>query len=379
VDIQQDAGPAPENGAFTPFGPFYEDALAMTMETSRIDHGISNGKARALHTASETLDAMAFSDAFEAIVDNIETVIKGKTDVVRLSLVAILCEGHILFEDVPGTGKSMLARAIAQSINATSNRVQCTPDMLPGDITGSSILDTKTSTFEFRPGPIFTNVLLSDEINRATPKTQSALLEAMAERRVSVDGVTRDLPRPFLVLATQNPVEQAGTFPLPEAQLDRFLFKLSMGYMSRDTEFEVMFDNSKQLTIEELGPVIDTNVVRAMIEYAANIEVSPEVGYYMVDLVQASRKDPSVAMGGSPRAAIALLRASRCLAASDGREHVYPDDVRAVLRPVMAHRIVLNPDAMLRGDTIDAVLERMTAAVKPPLSARGRSSAKAEA
>ena len=346
----------------------------MTME-SRIDHAATpNGKARALHTASsETLDAMAFSAAFDAIVDNIETVIKGKTDIVRLSLVAILCEGHILFEDVPGTGKSMLARAIAQSINATSNRVQCTPDMLPGDITGSSILDTRTSSFEFRPGPIFTNVLLSDEINRATPKTQSALLEAMAERRVSTDGVTRDLPRPFLVLATQNPVEQAGTFPLPEAQLDRFLFKLSLGYMSRDTEYEVMFDNSKQLTIEELGAVIDTNVVRAMIEYASNIEVSPEVGYYMVDLVQASRKDPSVAMGGSPRAAIALLRASRCLAASDGREHVYPDDVRAVLRPVMAHRIVLNPDAMLRGDSIDAVLERMTAAVKPPLSARGPS------
>jgi MoxR-like ATPase len=360
----------------------------MTME-SRIDHltpgpaampgPIANGKGRAVQPiATETIDAMAFSAAFDAIVDNIETVIKGKTDVVRLSLVAILCEGHILFEDVPGTGKSMLARAIAQSLNATSNRVQCTPDMLPGDITGSSILDQKNSTFEFRPGPIFTNVLLSDEINRATPKTQSALLEAMAERRVSVDGVTRDLPRPFLVLATQNPVEQAGTFPLPEAQLDRFLFKLSLGYMSRDTEFEVMFDNSVQLSIEDLGAVIDTSVVRSMIAYATTVEVSPEVGYYMVDLVQASRKDPSVAMGGSPRAAIALLRASRCLAASDGRAHVYPDDVRAVLRPVMAHRIVLNPDAMLRGDTIDAVLERITAAVKPPLSARGRS-AKAEA
>jgi MoxR-like ATPase len=330
----------------------------------------NNGKGRAVDSATEAIDGMAFSAAFEAIVDNIETVIKGKTEVVRLALVAILCEGHILFEDVPGTGKSMLARAIAQSVNATSSRVQCTPDMLPGDITGSSILDQKHGTFEFRPGPIFTNVLLSDEINRATPKTQSALLEAMAERRVSVDGVTRDLPRPFLVLATQNPVELAGTFPLPEAQLDRFLFKLSMGYMSRDTEFEVMFDNSVQLSIEDLGPVIDTRVVRAMIDYAAGIDVAPEVGYYIVDLVHASRKDPAVAMGGSPRAAIALLRASRCLAASDGREHVYPDDVRAVLPAVMAHRIVLNPDAMLRGDTVEAVLERMTAAVKPPLTAR---------
>ena len=327
---------------------------------------------RELHMAPPSIDAAAFSAAFDAIVDNIETVIKGKTEVVRLALVAILCEGHILFEDVPGTGKSMLARAIAQSIHATSNRVQCTPDMLPGDITGSSILDQKRGTFEFRPGPIFTNVLLSDEINRATPKTQSALLEAMAERRVSTDGVTRDLPRPFLVLATQNPVELAGTFPLPEAQLDRFLFKLSMGYMSRNTEFEVMFDNSVQLSIEDLDAVVSNDVVNAMIDYATTIEVSPEVGYYIVDLVHASRKDPSVAMGGSPRASIALLRASRCLAASDGRDHVYPDDVRAVLRPVMAHRVILNPDAMLRGDTIDAVLERMTSAIKPPLTARGR-------
>jgi MoxR-like ATPase len=343
----------------------------MTME-SRIEHATSNGKARALHDASESIDAMAFSASFEAIVDNIETVIKGKTDVVRLALVAILCEGHILFEDVPGTGKSMLARAIAQSINASNSRVQCTPDMLPGDITGSSILDQRKGEFEFRPGPIFANILLSDEINRATPKTQSALLEAMAERRVSVDGVTRDLPRPFLVLATQNPVELAGTFPLPEAQLDRFLFKLSMGYMSRDTEFEVMFDNSVNLSIEDLGAVIDTNVVRAMIDYAVSIDVSPEVGYYIVDLVQASRQDPACALGGSPRASINLLRASRELAASDGREHVYPDDVRAVLRPIMAHRVILNPESILRGETVDAVLERVTGTVKPPVSGRGR-------
>jgi len=325
------------------------------------------------------MDPKVFSGAFDAIVRNIETVIKGKTDVVRLSLVAILCEGHILFEDVPGTGKSMLARGIAQSINATSSRVQCTPDMLPGDITGSSIFDQKRGLFEFRPGPIFTNVLLSDEINRATPKTQSALLEAMAERRVSSDGTTRDLPRPFLVLATQNPVEQAGTFPLPEAQLDRFLFKLSLGYMDRNAEYEVMFDNSVQLSIEDLVSVVELQTVQAMIAYASTIEVAEDVGYYIVDLVQASRRDPSVAMGGSPRASIALLRASRCLAASDGRDHVYPDDVRAVLRPVMSHRILLNPDAILRGDSIDAVLERMTGSVKPPMSAKGRRSEPAPA
>ena len=318
------------------------------------------------------MNAQEFQEAFDRVVRNVETVIKGKNEVVRLSLVAILCEGHILFEDVPGTGKSMLARALSQSIRATANRVQCTPDMLPGDITGSSILDQTRGIFEFRPGPVFANVLLSDEINRATPKTQSALLEAMAERRVSVDGTTHNLPRPFLVLATQNPVELAGTFPLPEAQLDRFLFKLTMGYLDRDREFEVMFDNSVQLSVETLGAIIDTRVVEEMIAFASTVEVSPEVGYYIVDLVQASRTDPAVSMGGSPRAAIALLRASRVLALSDGRSHVYPDDVRAVLRPVMAHRLVLNPDAILRGDTTDSVLERMVAKVKPPLTAKTR-------
>jgi MoxR-like ATPase len=242
--------------------------------------------------------------------------------------------------------------------------------MLPGDITGSSILDQKRGEFEFRPGPIFTNVLLVDEINRATPKTQSSLLEAMAEKRVSADGTTYRLPRPFLVLATQNPVEQAGTFPLPEAQLDRFLFKLQMGYMSKEAELEVMFDNSVKLLVEDIKAVIEPETVTAMIEYASTIEVSPEVGMYIVELVHATRADPAAAAGGSPRASIALLRAARVLAASDGREHVYPDDVRAVLRPVLGHRVILNPDSILRGDSIDGMLERVTAVVKPPLSAR---------
>lgn len=315
-------------------------------------------------------DAASFRQNFDLIVDNVETVIKGKTDVVRLALAAMLCEAHVLFEDLPGTGKSMLARALAESMNATANRVQCTPDMLPGDITGSSILDRKTGEFVFRPGPVFCNVLLSDEINRATPKTQSALLEAMGERRVSADGVTYDLPRPFLVLATQNPVEQAGTFPLPEAQLDRFLFKLQMGYMSRDSEFEVMFDNSIKMSIEDIGPVIDTTDVLDMISYASTIEVSPEVGMYIVDLVHATRDDPACAAGGSPRASIALLRSSRVLAASDGRAHVYPDDVQGVLKPVLGHRLILQPDAILRGESDDAVIERITAAVKPPVVSR---------
>ena len=318
--------------------------------------------------SSGGMDASSFKSAFDAITANVETVIKGKSDVVRLAIVAIVAEGHILFEDLPGTGKSMLSRALSESISASNARIQCTPDMLPGDITGSSIYKQHEGVFEFQPGPVFTNVLLADEINRATPKTQSALLEAMAERRVTADGTTYKLPRPFLVLATQNPVEQAGTFPLPEAQLDRFLFKLSMGYMDRDAEFEVMFDNSDQLSIEDLTAVVDPETIERMIRFATTIEVSPEVGYYIVDLVHATRKDPSVAAGGSPRASIALLKASRVLAASDGRQHVYPDDVRAVLRPVLGHRMILNPDAILRGDGVDAVLERITASVKPPVS-----------
>jgi len=322
--------------------------------------------------AEHEFAATHFRDSFDGIIRNVERVIKGKDEVVRLSLVAILCEGHILFEDVPGTGKSMLARALSQTIHASASRIQCTPDMLPGDVTGSSIFDQRRGVFEFRSGPIFTNVLLSDEINRATPKTQSALLEAMAERKVSVDGVTHELPRPFLVLATQNPIELAGTFPLPEAQLDRFLFKLTMGYLDRDREYEVMFDNAVQLSIEELGAAVDTDTINAMIHYATTVKVAPEVGYYIVDLVQASRTDPAVSMGGSPRAAIALLRASRVLAASDGRTDVYPDDVRAVLAPVMRHRVILNPDAILRGETIDGVLERITGKVKPPMTSRAR-------
>ena len=313
------------------------------------------------------LGAAEFKRSFDEVAANVETVIKGKSDVVRLALVAMLCEGHVLFEDLPGTGKSMLARALAESIDATVSRVQCTPDMLPGDITGSSILDQKRGDFTFRPGPVFTNVLLADEINRATPKTQSALLEAMAERRVSADGTTYDLPRPFLVLATQNPVEQAGTFPLPEAQLDRFLFKLSMGYMEPAHELEVMFDNSVHLSIDDIGPVIEPADVMAMITYAADVEVTQEVGYYIVHLVNASRNDPACAAGGSPRASIALLRAARVLAASDGREHVFPDDIRTVLGPVLGHRLIIHPDAMLRGDTTEAILERIVNQVKPPV------------
>ncbi len=322
------------------------------------------------------LDANRFANVFNRIVDNINTVIHGKDDVVRLSMTAICAGGHILFEDVPGVGKSMLARAIGQSMRAETSRVQCTPDMLPGDITGSSIIDTKTMQFKFRPGPVFANVLLVDEINRATPKTQSALLEAMAERNVTVDGVTHPLPKPFLVLATQNPVELAGTFPLPEAQLDRFLLKLAMGYPDLEAERQVILGNAKNLEVEGLEPVVGTKEVLEMIDFAADVEVTTPVQTYILEITQATRKDPALLLGAGPRASIALLKASKVAAAADGRARVYPEDVKALLRPVLAHRMMMTPDAVLRGEIIDDVLERVVGQIKPPLLASDNGAAK---
>lgn len=309
-----------------------------------------------------------FRDRFERMVENISLAIKGKDEIVRLALTAMLANGHVLFEDYPGTGKTMLARAISQTINATTSRVQCTPDLLPSDITGSPVLDRRTGDFVFRPGPVFANVLLSDEINRATPKTQSALLEAMAERRVTVDGITHPLPRPFFVLATENPVELAGTFSLPEAQLDRFLFKLTLGYANRDAEVEVLRGSSGlNEKVESLEPVVNTAEVVEMMEWAAEVTVSDAVAYYIIDLVQATRTDPALQMGASTRASQALLRAARVVASAQGREDVIPDDVKTLAVPVLGHRLILTPDAMLREETVEAVIERILTRVKVPL------------
>jgi MoxR-like ATPase len=320
-------------------------------------------------STAQVLTSAQFKERFDALTANVERVIHGKNDVVRLALVALFANGHVLFEDVPGVGKSMMARAIGKSISAHVGRIQCTADMLPSDITGSSVLDQRNYEFQFRPGPIFANILLADEINRATPKTQSALLEAMAERTVTVDGTTHILPAPFLVLATQNPVELAGTFPLPEAQLDRFLFRLAMGYPSQEAEREVLRGNSRAPEIDFLEPVMAADEVLAMSEWATGVTVSDAVVDYIIELCTATRGDSSLALGAGPRASQALLWAARVFAASQGREDVYPDDVRALLPAVVGHRVLLGPDAILRGETVDTVIERVVASVRPPSAA----------
>jgi MoxR-like ATPase len=294
-------------------------------------------------------------------------VVVGKEDAVEQLLVAVLCRGHALLEDVPGVGKTLLARSLAATMGATFRRIQFTPDVLPSDVTGSSVFDQRTATFEFRPGPVFTQILLADEINRATPRAQSALLEAMEERQVTIDGESLPLPEPFLVLATQNPVELEGTFPLPEAQLDRFLVRVTLGYPSLAEEDSILRRFEHDDPFSRLRAVVTPEDVVTLQRRRGEIAVSDPVRAYLLEVVRATRTDARVALGASPRAALALNRASQARALLQGRSFVLPDDVKALAEPVLAHRLLLTAQARLRGDTPDSVIAAVLDAVAVPV------------
>ncbi len=318
-----------------------------------------------------TAAAEAVHRAANLVRDNVARVIVGADQAVTLVLVAVLARGHVLLEDVPGTGKTTLANAVARSIGATFRRIQFTPDLMPSDILGINYYSQKSGDFEFREGPIVANLVLADEINRATPRTQSALLEAMQERTISVDGVTRSLPRPFVVLATQNPIELEGTFPLPEAQLDRFLLRFRIGYPDESGELEVLRRLEDHAPLEDLAPVVSGDELDALSHGLSAIRVDDEVARYMVRLARATREHVAFELGASPRGSIALFHASRALAAIEGRDYVRPDDVKQLAHAVLAHRLVLSSQTRLRGRTVDDVLEDILREVPVPIVDRG--------
>jgi MoxR-like ATPase len=295
----------------------------------------------------------------ERIVGNLEQVIVGKRQSLELVVIGLLCQGHVLIEDVPGVGKTMLARSLAKSLDCTFNRIQFTPDMLPSDVTGVSIYNQQKRKFEFRAGPIMGQIILADEVNRATPKTQAALLEAMEERQVTVDGVTHPLPSPFMVLATQNPIEYEGTFPLPEAQLDRFIMRVRIGYPSASEEMRILTGQQLRHPIEALKPVVNTKDLLTAIESIRRIYVSPAIQKYIIDLVARTRQSNDVYLGASPRGSLALFRAGQARAALQGRDHVLPDDIKALVVAVLGHRVIVSPAARLRELSADRIVDEI--------------------
>jgi MoxR-like ATPase len=302
----------------------------------------------------------------ERLLTNVEKVIVGKSAEVQLTLVGLLCQGHLLIEDVPGVGKTMLAKAIARSIGTSFNRIQFTPDMLPSDVTGVSIFNQQTRQFEFRAGPIVAQVVLADEINRATPKTQAALLEAMEEKQITVDGVTHPLPRPFMVLATQNPIEYEGTFPLPEAQLDRFLLRLSLGYPTAANEIDVLDRQQFAHPIDKLEQVISVDELLAAQTAVRKIHADPAIKSYLVEIVTQTRKHPDVYLGASPRGSLALFRSAQARAALHGRDYIIPDDIKALADAALAHRVIIGPAARIKDVSTRSVIRDILAVVPVP-------------
>jgi MoxR-like ATPase len=310
---------------------------------------------------------MTMRKVMDQVIANVERVIVGKRDVIELTLVALLCEGHILIEDVPGTGKTTLAKAIARSLACSFQRIQFTPDLLPSDVTGIYFFNQKAQEFEFRPGPIMAQVVLADEINRATPRTQAALLEAMQERQISVDLDTRLLPRPFLVLATQNPIELEGTFPLPEAQVDRFLMKIKLGYPSEEDENEILLRYEREDPLETLEPVLASEALLDLQQQVCVVKVEQSVRQYLVRVARTTREHPAVDLGVSPRGTLALYKTAQALAALRGRDYVIPDDVKHLAPSVLTHRIIIRPQTRLRGRTPEQVISEIVDSVPVPV------------
>jgi MoxR-like ATPase len=306
-------------------------------------------------------------DVSKRIIQNVEKVMVGKRQSLVYSLVAWFCEGHFLLEDVPGVAKTILARCLAASVGCDFKRIQCTPDLLPSDVTGASIFNQKTTEFEFRPGPLFANIVLTDEINRTTPRTQAALLEAMAESRITVDGITHVLEKPFLVIATQNPVDHEGTFPLPEAQLDRFLMKFSIGYPTLEDEMLILERLQLSHPIDNLTSVVSSAEIVECQRLVRQVHVDPKIRRYILQIVQLSRHHEHLSLGGSPRASIALFRTCQALAAIRGRNFVLPDDVKMIAAPVLNHRMILRPESRLRKITTDQVVSQMIAEIAVPV------------